>query len=147
MSLEPGVLDANVLVYATNANAPQHNASRKLVEAARDPAVTLYVNAQIVCELYSVITNPRRVASPVSSPEAFHFISALLALPGIEVLPTPVHAVALLLDLILQYPVAGGEVFDLQIVAAMKANGIQRIYSFNAGDFERHPGLTVVVPR
>jgi predicted nucleic acid-binding protein len=33
-------------------------------------------------------------------------------------------------------PVTGGDVFDLQILATMQANGIQRIYTFNTGDFE-----------
>jgi len=62
MPIEPGVLDANVLVYAVNADAPQHSASRALLEQARDPSTTLYVTSQILCEFYSVITNPRRVA-------------------------------------------------------------------------------------
>ena len=43
-SVEPGVLDANVLAYALNADAAQHVAARTLVEAARDPSTTLYVN-------------------------------------------------------------------------------------------------------
>src|SRR3979490_1137932 len=33
MSVEPGVLDANVLVYAVEADAPQHANSRALIEA------------------------------------------------------------------------------------------------------------------
>jgi predicted nucleic acid-binding protein len=35
MSIEPGVIDANVLVYALDADAPQHAASRALLEGAR----------------------------------------------------------------------------------------------------------------
>ncbi len=37
-SVEPGVLDANVLAYAINADAAQHVAARTLLEAARDPS-------------------------------------------------------------------------------------------------------------
>jgi hypothetical protein len=66
MSVDPGVLDANVLAYAVNVDAPQHAASRVL-EAASDPLVKLYVTSQILCELYSIVTNPRRVAV-VSAP-------------------------------------------------------------------------------
>ncbi|MBV8707947.1 MAG: hypothetical protein JO028_12235 [Acidobacteriaceae bacterium] len=40
MPLEPGVLDANILIYAVNTSAPQHLASRRLLEAALDPAIT-----------------------------------------------------------------------------------------------------------
>jgi hypothetical protein len=40
----------------------------------------------------------------------------------------------------------GGDVFDLQIVATMQANDVQRIYAFNVEDFEVFPELAVVKP-
>jgi predicted nucleic acid-binding protein len=43
--------------------------------------------------------------------------------------------------------VSGGDIFDLQIVATMKANGVQRIYTFNAEDFEVFPELAVLIPQ
>ena len=58
MSVEPGIVDANVLAYAINVDAPDHPASRALLDAGRDPSVRLYVTSQIICEFYSVITNP-----------------------------------------------------------------------------------------
>ena len=146
MSVEPGVLDANVLAYAANADAPQHTASRDLLEAASDPSITLYVTSQILCEFYSLITNPRRVARASSSTEALNIISAMLALPGLYVLPTPARAVAAWMQLLQRRPVTGGDVFDLQIVATMQANGIQRIYTFNRGDFEVFSELAVLAP-
>jgi predicted nucleic acid-binding protein len=146
MSVEPGVLDANVLAYAVNADAPQHPAARALLDAASDPSITLYVTSQILCELYSLITNPRRVAVASSSAEALSIISSMLALPGLYVLPTPVRAVAGWMQLLQRRPVTGGDVFDLQIVATMQANGIQRIYTFNTDDFEVFPELAVLTP-
>jgi predicted nucleic acid-binding protein len=50
------------------------------------------------------------------------------------------------LDLLRRHPVTGGAVFDLQIVAAMLANGINRIYTFNSDDFNVFPELVVVNP-
>jgi hypothetical protein len=146
MSVDPGVPDANVLVYAVNADAPQHAASRALLDAASDPTVTLYVTSQILCEFYSLITNARRVAVVSSSAQALSIISAILALPGLFVLPTPARAVAAWMQLLQRHPVAGGDVFDLQIVATMQANGIQRIYTFNADDFAVFPELAVLTP-
>ena len=146
MSVDPGVLDANVLAYAVDAEAPQHAASRALLDAAIDPSVTLYVTSQILCEFYSVITNPRRVRVVSSSAEALSIISAILALPGLYVLPTPSRTVAGWMQLLQRHPVTGGDVFDLQIVATMQANGIQRIYTFNTGDFEVFPELAVLTP-
>ncbi|MBZ5624083.1 MAG: PIN domain-containing protein [Acidobacteriia bacterium] len=87
MTVEPGILDANVLAYAVNRDAPQHAASRALLEAARIPSTRRYVTSQILCEFYSVITNPRRVAAVSSPTEALRILSTMLALPGLQVLP------------------------------------------------------------
>jgi predicted nucleic acid-binding protein len=146
MSVDPGVLDANVLAYAVDVDAPQHAASSALLEAASDPSVTLYVTSQILCELYSVITNQRRVAVVSSPTEALSMISAMLALPGLQVLPTPARAVAGWMRLVQRHPVTGANVFDLQIVATMQANGINRIYTFNGDDFKVFPELVVLTP-
>jgi len=34
-----------------------------------------------------------------------------------------------------RHAVEGAGVFDLQLIATMVANGVQRIYTFNPGDF------------
>jgi predicted nucleic acid-binding protein len=89
MSLEPGIIDTNVLVYALDADAGEHAAARALLEAARgDQSATLFVTSQILCEFYSVVTNPRRVPKPRSAAEAIAAISDLLAF--LHVLPIPV---------------------------------------------------------
>ena len=87
MSVEPGVVDANILVYAINPDAPRHASSHALLEEARDPSARLYVTPQILCEFYSIITNPRRVAVPTPPADAVVIISGLLAQPGLYVLP------------------------------------------------------------
>jgi len=53
MKIEPGALDANILVYAVETSAPQHAVSRALIEAARDPTTALYLTSQVLCEFYS----------------------------------------------------------------------------------------------
>jgi toxin-antitoxin system PIN domain toxin len=146
MSIEPGLLDANILVYAVEIGAPQHAASRTLIEAGRDPSTALNLVSQALCEFYSVVTNPRRVASPRSPSDALSAISAVLALPGVRLLSTPARAVAGWMALLQRCPVTGRDVFDLQLVATMLANDVRRIYTFNIGDFEVFPELTVTAP-
>ena len=99
------------------------------------PPRTLYISRRrYSANFYSVITNPRRVRVVSSSVQALGIISAMLALPGLYVLPTPARAVAGWMQLLQRNPVTGGAVFDLQIVATMQANGIQRIHTFNRSD-------------
>src|SRR5580658_4245130 len=144
MSVEPGIVDANVLVYAMDADAPQHAASRVLLGAARDSSTTLYVTSQILCEFYSIVTNARRVPRPRSADDALAAIAGLLAF--LHVLPIPARTVEGWVDLLRRRPVTGGAVFDLQIVATMQANGIRRIYTFNIDDFKVFPELAVLKP-
>jgi predicted nucleic acid-binding protein len=107
MSVDPGLVDTNVLAYASNADDSRYAPSRALLDEARDPSLTLYITPQILCEFYSVITNPRRVATPSSPAVALQALSALLALPGISTLPTTSRAVTALLDLLRRHPVTG----------------------------------------
>jgi predicted nucleic acid-binding protein len=145
MSLEPGILDANVLIYSTASEAPQHSASRALLDAVRgDPGVTFYVTSQILCEFYSVVTNPRRMTVARSSTEAVAAITGFLAF--LQVLPIPARAVEGWMDLLTRRPVIGADVFDLQLVAVMLANDVKRIYTFNAVDFQPFSELTVEKP-
>jgi uncharacterized protein len=137
MSVEPGIVDTNVLVYALDADAPQHAARGPCSKPRADTPATLFVTPQILCEFYSIVTNPRRVPKPRTAAEAMAAISSLLAF--LHVLPVPAHAVDGLLALLRRHPVTGGDVFDLQIVAAMQANGVERIYTFNAVDFAVFP--------
>jgi uncharacterized protein len=144
MSVEPGIVDTNVLVYALDADAPQHQAARALLETARAASITLFTTSQILCEFYSVVTNSRRVSKPRSATDALTAISGLLAF--LHVLPVPAHTVDGWMDLLRRHPVIGGDVFDLQIVATMQANGVQRVYTFNTSDFDAFTELSVVTP-
>jgi len=144
MSVEPGIVDANILVYALDTEAPQHLASRTLLDEARTGATTLYVTSQILCECYSIVTNRRRVLKPRSTGEAISAIAGLLSF--LHVLPVPARPVEGWLDLLRRRPVAGGEIFDLQLAAAMLANGVARVYTYNGGDFAGFEELTVVEP-
>ena len=144
MSLKPGLVDANVLIYAFDVQSPQHLASRALLDAARTGSVSLYINSQILCEFYSITTNSRRVLKPRSPAEALNAVSGLLNY--LRILPISVIAVESLVDLLRRRPVKGGEIFDLQIVATMKANGVLSIYTFNTEDFAVFPELEVLTP-
>jgi predicted nucleic acid-binding protein len=144
MPIEPGIVDANVLVYALDTRAAQHYPSRVLLDAARSRSTTLYVTSQVLCEFYAIVTNARRVLKPRSSADAVFAIVDLLSF--LHVLPIPARAVQGWLELLRSRPVTGGAVFDLQIVAAMMANNVRRIYTFNTNDFKPFPEIETLTP-
>jgi predicted nucleic acid-binding protein len=85
-----------------------------------------------------------RAARPRTPAEVLNTISGLLTF--LHVLPMAVSIVAGLIDLIRRHPVTGGDIFDLQIVATMRANSVNRIYTFNGQDFEVFPELAIITP-
>lgn len=116
-----------------------------MLNAARDdPTTTLYITSQILCEFYSVVTNPRRMTVARTSAEALEVITDFLTF--LHVLPIPARAVEGWMDLLRRRPVTGADVFDLQLAAAILANGVSRIYTFNGADFTAFPELAVVEP-
>jgi predicted nucleic acid-binding protein len=107
MSVEPGIVDANILIYALDAEAPQHVACRRLLEAAQAeaPTPTLYVTLQILCGFYAIVTNARRVLKPRSAADALTAISHMLGF--LRVLPVPVTAIDEVRALLRGRPVTG----------------------------------------
>lgn len=55
---------------------------------------TKWSDSATTTEFYSIVTNRRRVAVPRSPADALQALSTLLALPGMQLLPTPAGAVA-----------------------------------------------------
>jgi predicted nucleic acid-binding protein len=140
------LVDTNVLVYALFPTAPQHAASRALIDAAQDAEAGLCVSPNVLTEFFSVVTDARRV-SPARTPEdALRAIDDLLALPGLSLIPVPVDVISRIADLVRAHPVTDGAIFDLQIAATMLGNGVRRVYTFNRSDFEKVQGLDVLTP-
>ena len=146
MLAEPAMVDTNVLVYALFADAEHHTAANQLLERAQKGELILCLAPQVLAELYAVITNSRRVTSPLEPGEAIESIEMFLAMPGIKLLPVPVHVVKRWLALLRQTPVRGGEVFDLQLIAFMLGNDLRTVYTFNVSDFERFKQINVLMP-
>lgn len=82
MSAELALVDTNVLVYALFAQRPEHAASLALLESAGDSGANLAVAPQNLAEFYAVVTNPRRVSTPLSAVTACAEVEKLTTLPG-----------------------------------------------------------------
>lgn len=86
MSAEPALIDTNVLVYALFAQRPEHAASLALLESAQEPAPNLVVAPQNLAEFYAVVTNPRRVSTPLSGAAARAEVEKFTLLAGLRIL-------------------------------------------------------------
>lgn len=140
------LVDTNVLVYALNDDAPQHVASRQIMERAERGEVKLCVTSQTLTEFFSIVTSPRRVKIIRTPIEAVQAIESILARPGMTHLTLTPEMTNRWLEFVRRTPVRGADVFDLQLAATALANGVTKIYTFNTTDFERIDGIEVIVP-
>ena len=100
------------------------------------------MTSQILCEFYAIVTNARSQAAIFLRCTGRDF----KLLGFLRVLPVPVTTIDEVMSLLRRRPVTGGEIFDLQIVATMKLNGISHIYTFNTDDFKAFSELQVLTP-
>ena len=106
----------------------------------------LCLTSQILAEFSSIVTNAKRVSDPRTPDEAADAIEAILAIPGVILLPVAPEVTWRWLEMLRRHPVRGGAVFDLQLIATLEVNGVQQICTFNRQDFEGFPGLQIVAP-
>ena len=138
------VLDTNVLIYAIDPSAPQHERSRALLDRSRVQGADLCLTSQILGEFYAFSTDPRRGGRFPT--DVLNQINLLIARPGIILLPTPPDLTSRWLQLVAAQPVRGAQVFDVQIVATMLAVGVTQVYTYNAADFSPYAQVQVLTP-
>jgi uncharacterized protein len=146
MSTDRVAVDANVLIYALYRDAAHHVASRAFLERAQRGELTLRLTSQVLAEFFSIVTSAKRVSNPKTPEEAAAAIEAMLAIPGVTILPVPSDVTSRWLDMLSRHSVRGGAIFDLQLMATMAANRVERISTFNREDFEGFPGLQILTP-
>ena len=101
---------------------------------------------RVLAEFYRVVTDPKKVPQARTVADALDALSAFLSRPGLEILPVPTDLVVRWMDLVRRYQIRGRRLFDVILVATMLANDVQRIFTYNRGDFELFTELTVLEP-
>ena len=140
------VVDTNVLVYASDEDSPFHAACKGWLEDRRARADAWYTTWPILYEFLRVTTHPRVMHKPWSITEAWQFVTALLASPGLDVLiPTQRHA-EVAGKVIAELPhLAGNLLHDAHTVILMREHGIRQICTRDT-DFHQFSILEVVDP-
>ena len=140
------LIDTNVLIHAANPSGPEHSECRRLLESARRSLAPWHTTWAILYEFLRVITHPRIFPKPWRAPDAWRFVSALLASRGLQVLvETPRHGEVA--DQVLkELPALHGTILhDAHTAILMREHGIRRIYTRDT-DFHRFRFLEVVDP-
>ena len=140
------VVDTNILVDAADRGSPEHETCRRLLEAWRSRRSVWYLTWGIVYEFLRVVTHPRVFRHPWNMTDAWGFVQALLASPGLGVLVETDRHAAIAQEVLNEVPpIRGNVVFDMHTATLMKEHGVLQIYTRDT-DFHRFPFLRVIDP-
>jgi toxin-antitoxin system PIN domain toxin len=138
-------VDANVLLYASNTDAPEHARAKEVVDRLlAGPALTTLLWPVLLSYL-RIVTHPRIFARPLAPAIAAGVISELLSAPTVQVVGEGTTFWSAYQSLGIGRPIAGNDVPDATIVALMLANGVSTIYTRDRG-FRRFDGIHVIDP-
>lgn len=133
------VVDANVLLYAVNEDAPHHAAAKEWLDGALGAGETVGFDWVVLLAFLRLSTRPGLFPRPLGLGEAVAVVESWLAQPAAVVLqPTPRH-LALLHGLLSPLGTAANLVNDAHLGALALEHGAE-VVSFD-GDFGRFEGV------
>ena len=138
------VPDVNLLLYAYNADAPQHASAKQWLEGLFSGDETIALPWMTVWGFIRLSTNPRVWPNPMSPETAFDVVRSWLAEPGVVLLePGPRH-LELLQKLAIDHQAAGRMLTNAALAALAIEYGATVASSDH--DFRRFSGLRLVNP-
>lgn len=133
------LVDANVLLYAVNEDAPHHDAAHAWLDEALGGPEPIGFAWVVLLAFLRLSTSPAVFPRPLEAGTAFGVVRAWLERSAATVVePLPRH-LAVIEGLVAEVGTAGGLVSDAHL-AALAMEHRARVMSFDT-DFERFPGL------
>jgi toxin-antitoxin system PIN domain toxin len=118
------LLDANLLLYAVNTRARQHEAALSWLTDRLNGSRRIGLPWQSLAAFLRIATHPRAFARPLAPATAWQRVEDWLAAPAAWI-PTPGSSHAQLLgDLIVRYEVTGNLVPDARLAALAVEHGV-----------------------
>lgn len=131
--------DVNLLVYAYNADAPDHQAARSWLESVLSETRAVALPWAVSLGFLRLMTSRHVLVDPMTAEETIGHVRSWLARPQVRVLqPGPGH-----LDLVADLAREAGKAADLTTdihLAALAIEHQAELHS-NDRDFDRFPGL------
>jgi toxin-antitoxin system PIN domain toxin len=138
------LVDANLLLFARNADDPHHQAARRWLTEALNGPTRVGLPWQSLTAFVRIATNPRAFPAPLDPATAWDQVEAWLAAPAAWV-PHETHRHGDVLgDLVRRHQVRGPLVSDAQLAALGLEHGIA-VASADS-DFARFPEVRWINP-
>jgi toxin-antitoxin system PIN domain toxin len=133
------LLDANLLLYAYNADAPQQQAASGWLTEALESADTIGLPMPTIWAFVRISTSIRLWKNPLTSDQAFSIIDEWLSQPGVVVVQAGPRHLELLKELMSEFDAIGALVSDA-VLAALALEFGATLASTDQ-DFRRFPSV------
>jgi uncharacterized protein len=138
------LVDANVLIYAVNANAHHHGRSRQWLEEALSGTEPVGLPWVSILAFLRITTRRQIFQNPLLTADAVAFVDSWLQQPPVEiVVPGPAHW-AVFRTLVAASGTAGNLTSDAHLAALAIESGWTLVSTDH--DFRRFPGLKLFNP-
>jgi len=128
-------LDTNILVYAVNADCPEHSRAAGIYQLMLDAPQEWILSDQILFEFYRALRNPRIIEHPLGHQQALDQITFLREKSGVRHCAyETVFWPELYRDNLNKNP-KSAHIFDRVLAVTLKQNGVTRFYTRNTKDF------------
>lgn len=138
------LIDANLLLFAVDAQSPHNAAAAAWLEPALNGNRRVAIPWQTIGAFLRISTHPRVTANPLSAGEAWGYVEAWLDAPTTWIPPATERTARLLGELMIGHHVTANLVPDAQLAALAMEHGLT-LYSAD-GDFARFTPLSWVNP-
>jgi toxin-antitoxin system PIN domain toxin len=138
------IVDVNVLIFAYNADAPQHERSRKWLQAAFSGSEVVGIPWAVIHGFLRITTNTPASQPPFTIDEAVAIVDEWFQSPAVSVIEPGPRYWALFRELLVDGQVEGALVSDAHIAALAIENGAT-VCSTDR-DFASFPSLRVINP-
>lgn len=140
------MIDTNLLLRSVQPESPDYSAASDAIDSLAASGHAMCVAHQVIAEFWSVATRPSEVNGlGWTTAETWREVNAVLG--RFVLLPDPPEAFSAWLNLVLEHEIKGKKVHDARLAAVMLAHGVEKLLTFNTGDFAPFGEIEAVHPR
>ncbi len=118
------IVDANVLLYATDRDSPHHRPAADWLASALTGQVRVGLPSQTVGAFVRIVTHPRAARHPLSTAQAWGAVDSWLESPVAWVPPVGERTLGICRDLMLRHHLGSGMTTDAQLAAIAVEHGV-----------------------
>ena len=141
------LLDSNILIYAEQAEDAHHETAKSLRDRALTGEIKACISPQVLSEFFAIVTNPRRVSTPLTVERALENIRKYNQSKKLVKIFPGSNIINRMIALLEACPVSGADIHDLYLAATMLENDVSHIYTYNVADFARISEIEVLDPK